>query len=162
MRLSLFFPKCNMTLLCCMAILLLVSSCKDDSVYDRFTTIKEQRWGYEDTMYHDIRLKDSSGLYDVWLMVRFRKDYEFSNLWLRSRHNMFGTDTMERTEVALFFPDGNPKGKVFGNSSTVQGLWKKNIRLSDSIQIALVQNMRKDPLPGIMDVGVKITPAGSQ
>jgi gliding motility-associated lipoprotein GldH len=93
-------------------------------------------------------------------MVRYKKDYEFSNLWLQTRHNLYGNDTLERVEVVLFNPDGSPKGKVLGNNCTIEAIWKKGVRwqANDSANIKLVQNMRKDPLPGVMNLGVKVIP----
>jgi gliding motility-associated lipoprotein GldH len=145
----------------CLCIATLCISCSDGSVYSKFSAISNQEWRYLDTLSFAPELKDSTGLYDVMLMVRYKKDYEFSNLWLQTRHNLSGKDTFQRIEIVLFNPDGSPKGKVLGNTCSTEVPWMKGISLSsaDSIYIQLVQNMRKDPLPGVMDTGIKIFPA---
>ena len=146
---------------CVLILLFLFSACRDNIIYNEFNSIPSQTWSFNDTILFDIVLKDTvEKSYDIHLLVRYRKDYEFSNIWLMASHNIYGANSLERVEATLFSPDGRPKGEVFGNYCTLEAKWKKNVRLSaDSVTVSFVQNMRKNPLPGIMDIGLKIVPA---
>lgn len=138
----------------------LLTACNDGSIYSKFRAVEGHSWSYGDTLTFVPEIKDSTGQYDILLMLRYKKDYEFSNLWLMTRHNLEGRDTLQRVEVSLFYPDGSPRGKILGNNCSIEAVWKRDVPLyaGDSVYIQLVQHMRKDPLEGIMDAGVKIIP----
>ncbi|MEI7669902.1 MAG: gliding motility lipoprotein GldH, partial [Pseudomonadota bacterium] len=97
--------------------------------------------------------------YNVYINVRHADFYPFSNLWLMSRTTFPDGNRLEkRVEIPL----ANNEGKWFGEG--MGDIWDMSHILQQGTYfnkagkytIELEQNMRKDPLPGIMAIGIRI------
>lgn len=135
-----------------LAVLLLSSCDPNKHPYFEFKSVQDQSWSYADTLQF-LAAPADSGLYEVFLSVRYEKEYEFSNIWLKVQE---GEESF-RVEIPLFDPAGKPLGKCSGALCTQSVMWKEISAVpGDSIEWDVVQNMRKDPLLKIADVGIRL------
>lgn len=132
---------------------IIMSSCNStDFDYSEYHTIKQQKFQYSDTLkYEFIPLVDSS--YNLYWSVRYSDLYEFSNLWLRIKDG----NKIVRVEVPLFDKTGKPLGQCTGGVCTQTILWKtQTFNSQDTVKWEVSQNMRKNPIESISEVGLII------
>lgn len=120
--------------------------------YARFETLKGQRWAYSDTLKFGFKSAKAEKL-RISLSVRYQKEYEFSNLWLK----IIDKEGVSRVDIPLFDAEGAPLGKCSSRLCTQTISWKDvEVSESDSLYFSVVQNMRRDPLENISDFGLII------
>lgn len=134
-------------------LLLAITSCIEPRHdYFHYETIKGQEWSYDDTFKFGFK-PETAGKYQISLSVRFEKEYEFSNIWLK----VLDMSGQNRVEVPLFSPVGKPQGKCSSGLCTQLIPWKVvEVTETDSIYFHIIQNMRRDPLNYISEVGVMV------
>jgi gliding motility-associated lipoprotein GldH len=138
-------------------VLTLAISCSDDRMFEEFHSFKSLSWEEKDTVNFDLQaLKKVDG--KKLIGVRFSEEYPFSNCYIR----VIGKDTAGNVldnrliNVPLFdSKSGKPRGKGFGNSFTTYDTLP--FELSEQTrQLAFIQYMREEHLPGLEAVGLKI------
>jgi len=138
--------------------LLIFCACKQQHFYNKYKAVDVKKWSSSDTLSYAVEIKDDAKNYEYALSVRYQKEYEFSNVWLKVFIQGNGIDTAFRYEIPLFKNDGKPYGKVSGSLCTQIIPLKTTLPLSKkgNYTFKIVQLMRKDPLDGISDIGVII------
>jgi gliding motility-associated lipoprotein GldH len=137
-------------------IIALISACGQKHVFSDYQTIRDLKWSSTDTLSFAFDIPENRA-YQLSLSARHRKDYEFSNLWLKVRLKGMNIDTTFRFEMQLFNLEGMPFGKCSGSTCTQTIPLKKEINFTKGkYDLQLLQLMRKDPLEGIEDVGLII------
>lgn len=129
------------------------SACDEgDFEYSKFHTLSGQEINYKDTLrYEFVPTHDST--YKYFISVRYTDQYEFSNIWLKSIID----GEMARIDIPLFDITGKPLGQCTGGVCTQTIFWKEEAsKIGDTIRIELMQNMRKNPLQYISEVGLTI------
>jgi gliding motility-associated lipoprotein GldH len=118
--------------------------------YAHFESIKGQQWTYSDTLHFGFKPIKSEKL-RISLSVRYQKEYEFSNLWIK----ITDKDGVSRVDIPLFDAEGAPLGKCSSGLCTQTISWKDvECSESDTLIFSVVQNMRKDPLENLSDFGI--------
>ena len=141
-----------------MALVLLVSSCDPDMVYDRFMAIPDGEWSWNDVGVFEFEITDTVSLHDIYLQVRHTVDYPMSNLYMfvevKGPSGQFHRDTVN---MILAEPGGKWIGTGTGRLRELRLLYRKQARFSDAgkYSISLEQAMRKATLP-VTDVGVRV------
>lgn len=137
-------------------ICLFFTACSNNNTYNKFENIDNIKWSNKDTLVFTPDIKDISKKYEIYLAVRYNKSYDFSNIWLQ----IYGLDKQpfDRIEIPLFKTDGTPTGKGLKSNFTVTAGYLKGYTFTKKgkQKISIIQNMRKNPLNGIMDVGLVI------
>lgn len=131
-----------------------LSSCgAPDFVYSELHSLKDQKATYLDTLNFDYSA-DKMGEYHVYVVVRHTKEYEYSNIWLKALTD----NQIDRVEVPLFDKTGKELGVNSGGFITTAVLWKTiELQENESLSFSLVQNMRRNPLEHISEIGVYIS-----
>lgn len=133
-----------------LAPLLLFACSKGDFDYSQYHTLKGQEVKYTDTLEYTF-VPSESKEYNLYLSVRYTDEYEFSNIWWKINDNS-GT---QRIEIPLFDKAGIPLGNCTGGVCTQTVLWKKiNAATEDTLNYKIVQNMRKNPLKNVSEMGL--------
>ncbi len=142
-------------------IALFASGCTEAVVFQEDAQIPNGQWerGWNPTFSFEVT--DTVNAHDVYLDVRHTGDYPFSNLFTFVKLTGPGgehlTDTVECT---LADPTGRwyGKGTGFVNSYRAHVLYKMRNRFprTGRYSIQLEQAMRRDTLPGVMDVGISV------
>ncbi|HFA47760.1 MAG TPA: gliding motility lipoprotein GldH [Bacteroidetes bacterium] len=141
------------------------ASCNGDFIYKKNIKIPGGAWTYEDVLKFDFPIEDTSLTYNLMLDVEHAGDYGFQNLYVKF-HTKFPSGEVKTQMVSLELAakSGIWNGKCSGNSCTVEIPLQTNAVFKEigEHQISVEQFMRKNPLPGVEGMTLKISPAGKR
>ncbi len=145
-----------------LAVTLFLTACDKTVVFEENTKLPENRWEEKHPIVFNVDIQDTISVHNMFINVRNASGYQYSNLFL-----FFTTQTptgkMERDTVEL--PLADPSGKWLGEGSgdiyDNRILFKRTFRFPEkgTYIFQLEQAMRIDPLPQIMDAGIRIEKA---
>ena len=148
-------------LLSCLLLLFALSSCDKNRVFEKNKDFKDNTLAIADIQEFKFEIKDTAPKYAIYFNIRNAIFYEYYNLYLK--HTLIGPDGKEISTNLheLFLMDkktGEPLGDGAGDIFDHQVLALKNQTFTQpgTYTIKLQQYMRRDPLPGIMAVGVRV------
>ncbi len=119
-------------------------------------------WDAEKPLVFQTVITDTINPVNVYLNIRNAGAYPFSNIFLflntRFPQGQIDRDTVE---IMLATPEGKWLGNGLGDIWDNQVLFKSNVRFPQKgeYRFELTQAMRMNPLPGIMDAGLRIEKA---
>jgi len=135
-------------------------ACSPNRIFEQAESLPDQQWAYTDTIWVKASIPDTTSSYDLYLAIRHNQEYPFSNLWIH---------------LQTFYPSGQTgllkKQLIIGNNEAqtwetdclqdiCNGLLPivEGVTFSEKgdIRFALTHIMRTNPLPGIMDIGLRI------
>ncbi len=141
----------------------LFTRCGDDFIYEERADITGQSWAYEDTLSFDFTIEDVTKIYSLTLNVTHSVDYGFQNLYVQF-HTRYPSGKIETQMVSLELSkkSGTWNGDCGGQWCTTEiALQPKAIfEEAGAHQIKIEQYMRKNPLPGVKSMELKIKPIG--
>lgn len=134
-------------------------SCNRKTVFYRYSHIPVSGWEKSDTLTFDIAAADASGKYKEEIGLRTNRIYPFVNLTLIVEQTVMPSrDThCDTLNCHLISADGQSEGYGVGSYQYLFNLKDINLDKGDSLHIRIRHDMRREILPGITDVGVKIT-----
>lgn len=111
-------------------------------------------------------ISDTTTTYQPYLIIRHTQAYPYCNLWLWLHIKIPGDTTTrkERINITLAEPTGKWMGRGMGEIYEQ----RMPLKLSDSTRIgkagtytiSLEQNMRINPLPDVLNVGLRVEKTG--
>ena len=134
--------------------------------YQKEESMPKNVWPYSLKPMFAIDIKDTSASYKAYFLIQHTQAYPYNNLWMWIYIKAPGdsTVTKERINVPLAEPTGKWLGRGMGE------IWEQRmpIELGDSVkfnrqgtyEISLEQNMRINPLPEVLHVGLRIEKTG--
>jgi len=131
-------------------------------VYEKNEKINNNNWDQNVPLVFLVNITDTVLPHNVYINVRNAGFFGFSNLFLfintRFPQGQLERDTLECT---LASPDGKWVGEGLGDIWDNRILFKKDVRFPQpgEYRFELIQAMRINPLPGIMDAGIRIEKA---
>ena len=153
-------------LLSLITISLLSSSCSQpqSAAYQKQVGVPGAKWTYEFQPEFTFEISDTGDQYKVFLIFRYDAAFEYSNIWLRLKTKRPGDTTYNignRIETVLIAHDGSRLGNDVG------GIYEYKVQLSPKTDfepfektgrytIKLEQIMRKNPLVGLINIGVRV------
>lgn len=148
-------------LLILFALAVLLTACDKKRVFEKNAEIPEMMWDKSNVLKFEVPIEDTVSANNIYINVRNASKYQFSNLFL-----FFTTripdGKAERDTVELTLADekgwlGEGAGDIWDNRI----LFKKNFRFPQAgiYTFELEQGMRQNPLPLIMDAGIRIEKA---
>ncbi|MGV3502184.1 MAG: gliding motility lipoprotein GldH [Adhaeribacter sp.] len=147
----------------CMLFLALwvCSACDPNRIYEENIDIKDYNWKIADVKEFNFAITDTTKTYQIFFNVRNALGYEYYNLYLSQ--TLIGPDREKLYsrlhEMYLMDPKtGEPLGSGAGDifDHTFLAVKAQRFTKVGTYKIRLRQYMRKNPLAGIMAVGVKI------
>jgi gliding motility-associated lipoprotein GldH len=150
------------TLVCwAAAFLLLLSSCDPARVYEQNIDLPEGNWAIDNAPVFEFEIKDTTQKHDVFVNLRYGIEYDFYNLYLQ--HELTGPDgkiiSKKLHEILLMdSKTGKPLGKGSSDTFDLQQVILKDISFpkAGTYKLKLTQYMRRDPLPHIQAVGIRV------
>ncbi len=141
------------------AWVLCLCSCNGDVVYDKYNHTPLVGWEKNDTLSFNVPAVKEAGRYRIELGLRTGTSFPFTGLSLVVEHtvepgHMLYTDTVN---CRLADDKGNVLGKgvsCFQYSFIVSDV---DLRKGDSLHVCVRHIMKREIMPGISDVGLKIT-----
>ncbi len=140
--------------LCCV-----FASCDPSRMFEENKKVVKGEWDQNTPIVFQVSVEDTIEFYNVYINVRNSGSYRFSNLYLFV-NTIFPGGQLERDtlELTLASPDGRWLGEGLGDIFDNRILFKENVQFSQpgEYSFELIQAMRINPLPGIMDAGIRI------
>lgn len=140
----------------------LFTSCDSNRLFEENKTIKNNEWDQNASLEFSVVIPDTIQSYNVYINVRNAGFYRFSNLYLFINTFFPGGQIQRDTlECILAAPDGRWLGDGLGDIWDNRILFKDNVRFPQAgeYRFEMIQAMRINPLPGIMDAGIRIEKA---
>lgn len=156
--------KISVSTLSIIAVLLLtMSSCNSDVIFDEDYTIPEHGWTYGEQAAFEFEIEDTTALYRMSVDIEHTTDFPFQNIYLRI-HSVFPNDTINviRHSVELQEPNGQWIGGCSGEDCAVRVILSENMYFNQTglHKISFEQFTRRDSLPGIKKWGLILEKMG--
>jgi gliding motility-associated lipoprotein GldH len=142
-------------------LLLLLTACDKNRVFEDYKNIPDHRWAIADTVKFEFEIGDSTQNYTLYYNVRNAVSYPNYNLFVK--HTL--TDTQGKVISArlqeLMLMDattGQPLGKGLGDifDHQIISLPRQRFPHTGKYTFTIQQYMRQDPLPDIMSMGLRV------
>ena len=143
---------------------LFFGSCMSSPYYQKSITIPGNEWSYKFQPSFKFEIKDTAALYDLYFIIRHTEAYPYSNIWLKVKTKLPGDTLFEESHVEI--PLAEKSGKWLGKG--MGEIWEQRLILGTKwtfknpgmCEIKLEQNMRIDPLPDVLNVGIRVEHLG--
>lgn len=146
-------------------LLALLSSCGPDIIYEKDYELPEAGWSYADTLKFEVPINDTLSVYNLFLDLEHSREYPFENMYVRI-HTTFPSSRRITQQVSL---------ELAGEA----GIWKGDCgsevcQITIPIQtsayfnqtgtyvFALEQYMRRNPLPGVQSIALRVEDTGEK
>ncbi|MHC2991553.1 gliding motility-associated lipoprotein GldH [Pontibacter sp. HJ8] len=143
------------------ALFLMLSACDPGRVYEQNVELPDSNWTVDNAPVFEFAIEDTTKRYNVYFNVRYSLSYDYYNLYLR--HQLIGPDSTELSSKLheLHLMDaktGKPSGKGSSDTYDLQALALKDVVFprAGTYSLRLTQYMRRDPLPNIQAVGIRV------
>jgi len=152
--------------LCLIACLVFsLGACKQVDLYERLENVPKSEWQSSFQPSFTFNISDTISLYDVFITIRHTNNYAYNNIWLEPTLQLPGDSaTTQQTELHLANNDGwigTGMDDIFETRAKVTAT-PQHFKRSGPVTIKLKQIMRVDPLPGILQVGVRVERVGKK
>ncbi len=142
-----------------MALAISVFSCDNPRVFDEYKAIAQEGWERNDVLKFNVPKMQQAGTYQQWVQLRAYQKYPFQTVTLIVEQTIFPKKQVYRDTVECHII--NEEGRLVGKngiSSTevVAPLRTLELQQGDSLAISVRHDMRRELLPGISDVGIRI------
>ena len=138
-------------------------SCEQPAVYDQYQAIEGTAWEKEKVYYFTFQIEDISVPYDLTLEVRNNNLYPYQNLWIFcDEEQPFGPLKKDTIECMLADEYGKWHGhgiSLFQSSFPVRTNY--HFPIKGQYTFSFRQGMRKDKLPGIEEIGLRVFPSAN-
>ncbi|HSK12010.1 MAG TPA: gliding motility lipoprotein GldH [Phnomibacter sp.] len=142
--------------------LLLQSACREIALYERLVNIPGGAWQSDRIVELPIEIADTALDYNIYATIRHTSMYAYRNIWIRMgiRQPNADSTTYQDFELPLATNEqwlGTGMNDVYERRVRLFGV---PVRFSQAGQavFTLQQIMRDDPLPGVLQVGIRIEP----
>ena len=136
-----------------------ITSCDSSRVFEENKKLEKNEWYQNAPLSFQVPITDTTTQYNVLINVRNAGFYRFSNLYLFINTRFPGGQMQRDTlECILAAPDGRWLGDGLGDIWDNRIMFKQNVKFPQAgeYKFELLQAMRINPLPGIMDAGIRI------
>jgi gliding motility-associated lipoprotein GldH len=134
-------------------------SCDPNRVIDKTKEIPENIWNKNEKISFMVPVADTISSYNVFFNLRHKAQYPYRNIiFFLEIYSPQGKLVKDKVEFMLADKKGKWRGSGLGGVFDTKLLYKKNIRFAKAgtYKFVLVHGMRKDKLPHIMDVGLRV------
>jgi gliding motility-associated lipoprotein GldH len=145
--------------LLCFFLLAIIQGCDPSVLFEENKKIDDSAWDKDQPLIFQTTIEDTVSAYDVYLNVRNAGVYPFSNLFMFINTRVPNGELFRDTiEIMLQSPEGKWLGDGLGDIWDNRILFKPSVRFPQrgEYRFELFQAMRVNPLPGIMDAGIRI------
>jgi gliding motility-associated lipoprotein GldH len=136
-----------------------LASCDKNTVFDKYDHTPLQGWEKNDTLIFEVPPVTATGLYRANMGLRINGAFPFMSLCLVVEQTIYPshrviTDTLN---YHLINKNGTSQGQGLSYYQYSFPITELTLNKGDSIHICIRHNMKRDILPGISDIGVKIS-----
>ena len=132
-------------------------SCDSQRVYDHFAHTPLQGWEKNDSLRFDVPPLKQPGAYTMTLSLRHNESYPFTSISLIVDQRIFpGKRGRTDTIKCELFQKASPGGNGVSTIQHEYPLHRLVLSKGDSLHISVRHNMKREILPGISDVGIRL------
>jgi len=134
-------------------------SCDRRKVFESYIKLDDKGWNKDSLVVFHVPLKDTIRNNNLYVNIRNKGTYPYSNLWLfLSIGSPDGTTRTDTVEFSLAEPSGRWKGSGIGGLHDNQILYKKSVFFPHKgvYTFKIKQGMRDNVLSGIRDIGIRV------
>lgn len=149
----------NFSVLLYLFVFAALTSCDRSVVFEENVKLPEYRWEMNNIIKLDAEIKDTNAFHNIYFNVRNAGGYQFSNLFLfLTTRTPKGAEARDTVELTLADDHGKWLGNGSGDIWDNRILFKRHFRFPEAgtYHFELQQAMRVNPLPQIMDAGMRI------
>ncbi len=138
-------------------------SCNQIDVFEKHTSIPNQKWDSNFSCGGSFEIKDTSSCYKISIVIRHTDAYKYNNIWLKLGLQMPG-DTVNFQKINLALGDdangwyGSGMGDIWELRKSLTK-YPKQFNKPGVYKYSLSNIMRDNPLEHIMSVGIRIEKA---
>ena len=138
---------------------MLLAACDHRTVYDRYQSTALAGWEKNDTLSFAIPPLKDAATYRALLGVRTTDAYPFTAITLIVEQEIMPAQRLATDTVAwmLTVEDCNILGEGISYRQYQFDICKLQLQEGDSLHIVVRHDMKREILPGVSDIGVKIT-----
>ena len=136
-----------------------LSSCDESLAYSHYEHTQLAGWEKSDTLYFNTPRITRKGRYRIELGLRTTGDYPFTSLTLNIEQCVFPQKSTKSHSIKCQLMEENGVTKGQGVSIYQYAFPVTDIDLNegDSVEIRIRHDMKRETLPGIADVGIKLS-----
>lgn len=134
-------------------------SCNINPSFEKNIEIPNYKWDYTYTPSFTFLIDDTSAVYNFYVNVRHLDAYPYSNMWVWVHQQQpDGKQTHQRVQLKLAEADGKWGGNGLNGVWMVSLPYKQFTKLParGEYHFSIEQDMRINPLPAVMDMGLKV------
>jgi gliding motility-associated lipoprotein GldH len=156
----------------CLSLLfvaLALSYCTPRNDFKAINDLKDNAWPVDSTQSFTFTIADAGKSYDFYYLIRNATIYPFYNLYIKrsltdstSKVMNKSMDELILVDVKTGKPFGSGLGDIFDHKFKIKSLSNYRFPKVGEYTFSVEQNMRQDPLLGVMSVGVSIEPVYSK
>ena len=138
--------------------ILLLTACKQSTVYYHYENTPEGGWEKNDVLTFDVDTMRSDGTYQEALAMRISNKYPFMQLTIIVEQTVYpaGTTMTDTLDCHLIDERGNTTGQGISQYQYLFPLKSLQLHRGDSLHLSVHHDMKREILPGITGVGIKI------
>jgi len=145
-------------------MLFLLTACNYNKVYDRYLETENEGWEKNEPLVFGIDSLKEGGEYTLALGLRINDRYPFQNLQLIVDQTIF--PSQEKVHDIIECKVTDKHGIKLGHGVSVYQydfpVNRQLLNKGDSISVVVRHNMKREILPGIIDLGVSLKRNNSQ
>lgn len=142
----------------CVALALMLNSCDGGVVYDSYGHVDSDGWDKGDTLFFDVPPVKSSGNYAFSIGLRTNSSFPFMSLSVVVERQINPGNKVYADTLKCRLAD--EKGHLLGRGISCYqydfDIPPVDLRQGDSLRVSVRHIMRRETLPGISDVGLKV------
>ncbi len=143
------------TLIC----ILFLNACEQSRVFDKNIAIGNNGWAYGQPLQFEVSVIDTTESYNMFINIRHTDEYPYNNLWINLTTILPDSSIVSsKVNVELSMPDGKWTGNCVDGICYNAVLIQKNFRMPQKGKYTFIldQDMRMNPVPGLLDVGIRV------
>ena len=155
--------KLALTTMAALTVAAIVAACTGNTVYDRYTAM--DGWDRADTATFHVPSATADATYAIELGLRANSNYPYtaisvivdrSTIPTNPRHANAGTVRSDTLHLQLTDAKGELCGNGLANHQYTLHLPQTHVKQGDSLVITVRHRMKREILPGIENVGIRI------
>lgn len=140
-------------------VLLILTACNETTVYHDYEQVSSSGWEKNDFLsYHIPPVKDTGNyLEEVGVRINGKFPFQNLNLIIEQTKKNTGERQCDTLVCRLISKFGYPEGKGVSEYQYLFSLKTLHLEKDDSLYIEIHHDMKREILPGITDIGIKLS-----
>ena len=138
---------------------MMLVSCNNHTVFSHYESTSVRGWERNDTLSFNIEPMQETNLYAEEIGVRITGEYPFKGLSLIVEQTVYPSKTTitDTLNCDLIDDVGHANGKGINHYQYLYPLTTLKLNKGESVHVAIRHCMKREILPGITDIGLKLS-----